>query len=183
MNELEHLMRENTRLRQELAELKDLVYRDALTGLRNRRYFEERMQEELAHARRHQAQGAVLLLDLDEFKRINDELGHLAGDAALCDTAALLERSVRADDVVCRLGGDEFVVLLHKAGLEGAQKVAARLRARLDEELGLPGFSIGIALWDEHDQELSPVLHRADVAMYADKAARRASREQLSVAA
>ncbi|MBI5549428.1 MAG: GGDEF domain-containing protein [Deltaproteobacteria bacterium] len=173
-SELAGLRRENKELRamvNALSKLQDLVYRDPLTNLRNRRYFEERMAEELAHAQRHQGVGTLLLLDLDDFKRINDERGHVAGDEVLRHVARLIEENIRVDDAVCRIGGDEFAVILSETDEEAASQFISRLREHVRRQPSAPGLSIGTATWSEQTVDLLSLLHQADVAMYADKAA------------
>lgn len=176
------LTRENARLRAEverLARTSELAYRDALTGLRNRRYLEERLAEELASARRHGRCGSLVLVDVDDFKRVNDEHGHLAGDRLLCWLGAFLQEHLRTEDVVCRLGGDEFVLLLPGTDAAGARQTLDRLR----EQLGLAsrwhggaiGLSLGAASWPAAGDQPEPLLQRADEAMYLDKALRKAA--------
>lgn len=167
-------------------ELERLSQRDPLTGLFNRRRFEEELRRQLAYTRRYGKGGALLMLDLDRFKQINDELGHAAGDEALRHVAELLRENLRASDtvardvdpMVARLGGDEFVVLLPEADRQGAQTVAERLAAVIGgSPLDVDGravelrASIGVATFDEDgipaEQEL---LAAADRAMYLAKA-------------
>lgn len=143
---------------------------DELTEVLNRRGLMRAIERERAHAERSREALALLLVDVDRFKSINDAHGHLVGDAVLRDIAALLCASVRGCDTVGRLGGDEFVVLLPGAGADEAAEIARRIRARAgalrvagtDRTIGL---SIGIARGDGAD-----LLHTADRAMYADKA-------------
>jgi diguanylate cyclase (GGDEF)-like protein/PAS domain S-box-containing protein len=168
-------------------ELEQLSQRDPLTGLFNRRRFEEELRRQLAYTRRYGRGGALLVIDLDRFKQINDELGHAAGDEALREVARVLSDNLRASDtigrngddaVVARLGGDEFVVLLPEADEAGATAVAERLAATLRRSaLTIDGhrlqlrISVGIALFDEYglpgEQEL---FAAADRAMYVVKA-------------
>jgi diguanylate cyclase len=172
-------------------ELERLSQRDPLTGLFNRRRFEEELRRQLAYTRRYGSGGALLVIDLDRFKQINDELGHAAGDEALCAVARVLNDNLRASDtaartvegddgaMVARFGGDEFVVLLPEADGDGAKAAAERLvRALRDAPLNVGGrlvelqISVGIALFDEYgrpgEQDL---LAAADRAMYLAKAA------------
>jgi diguanylate cyclase (GGDEF)-like protein/PAS domain S-box-containing protein len=167
-------------------ELERLSQHDPLTGLFNRRRFEEELRRQLAYTRRYGNGGALLMMDLDRFKQINDELGHAAGDEALRHVAELLSDNLRASDTVARdvdpmiarLGGDEFVVLLPEADGGGAQAVAERLAAAIGEaSLKVDGreielrISIGVATFDGDgippEQEL---LAAADRAMYLAKA-------------
>jgi len=101
---------------------------DSLSGLFNRRYFHSRLQEELERSRRHQTPLTLMMIDLDDFKRVNDSLGHLAGDAILCRTAEILRRSVRLFDVCTRFGGDEFAIIMPGMPKTSATLVAERIR-------------------------------------------------------
>jgi len=167
-------------------ELERLSHHDSLTGLFNRRRFEEELRRQLAYTRRYGKGGALLMLDLDRFKQINDELGHAAGDRALCHVAELLRDNLRASDTVARdvdptvarLGGDEFVALLPEVDEAGAAAAGERLARALSETaLRIDGrevelrVSIGVATFDEHgrpgEQDL---LAAADRAMYVAKA-------------
>jgi diguanylate cyclase (GGDEF)-like protein/PAS domain S-box-containing protein len=173
-------------------ELEVLSQRDPLTGLFNRRRFEEELSRQLTYTRRHGKGGALLMIDLDRFKQINDELGHEVGDKALCEVARVLDENLRASDtlargadanhgetaVVARLGGDEFVALLPEADEAGAEAAAERLvEAVRTASLKIDGrgvelrISIGVATFDEHglpgEKEL---LAAADRAMYVAKA-------------
>jgi diguanylate cyclase (GGDEF)-like protein/PAS domain S-box-containing protein len=168
-------------------ELERLSQHDSLTGLFNRHRFEEELERQLIYTRRYGRGGALLVLDLDRFKQINDELGHAAGDRALCEVAGLLRENLRASDtvardsgaVVARLGGDEFVVLLPEVDADGARAAAERLVAALEDyELAIDGrdvklkASVGIALFDEHGRPpAGDLLAAADKAMYAAKVA------------
>lgn len=153
---------------------------DELTDLPNRRGFLERLATELAATRRHQDQLALLLLDLDQFKQVNDTLGHPAGDALLAATAARMRAVVREEDAVARLGGDEFTVLLVGRGQELApHEVARRLVEALAEPFDLDGHtirtsaSVGIALCPQHGACPAELLQAADDALYAAKRAGR----------
>jgi diguanylate cyclase len=167
-------------------ELETLSQHDSLTGLFNRHRFEEELRRQLAYTRRYGRGGALLMLDLDRFKQINDELGHAAGDRALCHVARLLSDNLRASDtvardvdpMVARLGGDEFVVLLPEVDAAGAEAAAERLASAVREAgLYIDGkevelqVSIGVATFDEYgipgEKEL---LAAADRAMYVAKA-------------
>jgi diguanylate cyclase (GGDEF)-like protein len=107
--------------------------RDPLTLTYNRRYFEQRMSEELAYAKRHRAPLSLLLLDVDHFKRINDAHGHPAGDAVLREIVARLQRTLRNEDILARYGGEEFVVALRGTAGEGARLAAERLRKVIED--------------------------------------------------
>jgi len=149
---------------------------DGLTGLLNRRAMQEAIDQELSRSRRAGDTFALVMLDIDHFKAINDRHGHPAGDQALQHTAALLQTSVRAVDRVGRFGGEEFIVLLPGVGLAQAADIAEVLRARLaaepiqseGEPLALSA-SFGVAEWQGPKEEPSRLLLRADQALYRAK--------------
>ncbi|GAC1305504.1 MAG: hypothetical protein NVSMB21_07190 [Vulcanimicrobiaceae bacterium] len=154
------------------------AYHDQLTRLANRAYLERRLEECVAAAHEHEStrRACVLFIDLDRFKRINDRLGHLAGDLLLTLVARRLERSVRPGDVVARLGGDEFMILLEGLGDIGeAEELAKRILAtlaapyRLQRSETFVTVSIGVALIDGSTDSPSDVLREADIAMYRAK--------------
>lgn len=171
-HELIRMRAELERLREENVRLAALAYRDALTGLRNRRCFGERLSEELCRLKRSGGHLSVVCIDVNDFKRLNDTEGHAAGDAALCAVAQVLETLVRAEDLVCRLGGDEFVVLLPDTDRAQAERVVDRIRAHAPALAGVGlsrrALAIGLASWLHGDDELR-LLSRADEQMYADK--------------
>jgi diguanylate cyclase (GGDEF)-like protein len=149
---------------------------DSLTGQPNRVLFRERATQACALGRRTGATVAVMLLDLDRFKEINDTLGHHSGDEVLQHVARRLEGAVRASDTVARLGGDEFAILLPEtAGPKAAREVARTLHQAIREPFavrGLPlevGASIGIACAPDHGHDVDELVQRADVAMYVAK--------------
>ncbi|WP_075879636.1 putative bifunctional diguanylate cyclase/phosphodiesterase [Vreelandella massiliensis] len=149
---------------------------DALTGLGNRALFEDHLRHDVELAKRHQQLIAVLFIDLDEFKPINDTLGHAVGDRVLINVAKRLEATIRPSDTLCRFGGDEFVLLLPDlADLNQAEEIAERVIHDLeqpyqidDHELHLSA-SVGIALSDEHLNNPSELIQHADMAMYKAK--------------
>ena len=154
-----------------------LAEHDALTGARNRRRFEREVSNQVARARRYGEQAAVLVIDLDDFKQINDVYGHSAGDRALKAIANALRQRLRETDVVARMGGDEFAVLLPYADAQQGAVVAADLRRVISEcsiqvsdnpTLRLSG-SIGVAQIDKDTVNDDAVLIAADRAMYVDK--------------
>lgn len=157
-------------------ELLRLARYDQLTGLANRRLFEDRMETVLARCRRKRCRAAVLFIDLDGFKQVNDTLGHAAGDLLLQHVGQQLKRSVREVDTVARLGGDEFVILLEEVGQEQqAMVVAETVRRALQQPAHLNGqlvqtrASIGLAFYPDHGLEAGPILRHADQAMYLEK--------------
>ena len=156
--------------------LEDLAFRDRLTGLVNRPALIERLELELAHARRNQSKLAVMFLDLDGFKQVNDTLGHAAGDVLLIAAARGLEDALRETDTIARLGGDEFVVLLPQVRqAEDLERIAQKVIARLARPVSVGGTlrgvkpSIGIALFPDHGADGASLLDRADAAMYRAK--------------
>lgn len=160
-----------------------LAYYDPLTGLPNRRLLHDRLHQAVIRAKRSSGRLALMFLDLDEFKPVNDAFGHQAGDALLTAIAQRLQACVRESDTVARLGGDEFVVLL--AGIEVAQdalRVAEKIHAALKQPFTLPGgqtvsisSSAGIAIYPEHGRDESTLTSHADAAMYQAKSAGRDS--------
>ncbi len=159
------------------ARIKYLATHDSLTGLPNRAMFNQLLTFSIANARRYQRQCAVLFIDLDRFKLINDSLGHAAGDKLLIEMAARLNGVIRASDVVARLGGDEFVVLLNEiSGSEQAVSVAHTLLSSFSKPMDLSGHecrvtgSIGIAMFPDDGTDEQTLMKNADIAMYLAKA-------------
>ena len=168
-------MRDVTERREHEAQLRHLANHDPLTGLLNRRGFEAALAGHVARCRRYGAAGALLALDLDGFKRVNDTHGHHAGDALLADVAAGLRERVRETDVLARLGGDEFALLLPVETAAQAEVVAEALVALVRERGAAHGVtaSLGVVLVDASVTRGDELLVRADRAMYAAKAAGR----------
>ncbi|GIM80282.1 sensor domain-containing diguanylate cyclase [Actinoplanes auranticolor] len=171
---------DSARLRQaqqrHLAELTRQAYHDPLTGLPNRTHLLERAEQEVADAQATGGRLALLLLDLDGFKRVNDTVGHHAGDALLQAVGRRLESSLRERDVVARLGGDEFAILLARdPDATAARSAAERLHARLCEPYDIEGrevrvgASIGIALFPGEADSMPALMRGADAAMYRAK--------------
>ena len=153
-----------------------LATHDSLTGLANRPMFMEHLNTSLLIARRHKTRFAVLFLDLDRFKEVNDTFGHAAGDALLVETAQRLRHSLRASDLPARQGGDEFMVLLHDIKTEvEALGVADKIRQAIDRPFQVEGHecsvavSIGIALYPDDGDDAETLTRRADEAMYRAK--------------
>lgn len=149
--------------------------RDPLTGLYNRRYMEDALDRYVSLAERTGSSTAVMMIDLDDFKRLNDEHGHAKGDAVLRDVAAQLIGGLRPSDVVSRYGGEELMVILPGCSLEGAQLKAENLRARIEglaEAHGVPiSASFGVAAVPETSTSPADVVPMADAALYAAKQA------------
>ena len=160
----------------ELGELARSGQRDPLTGLPNRLLMQDRLESAIATARRHETRIAVLFLDLDDFKRINDTLGHAIGDEALKLTARRLQSALRDSDTVSRHGGEEFLVLL--PGISQAAD-AASIAQKLQAALAAPAragahrlqlsASVGIAIYPEDAEDAQTLIDRADAAMYRSK--------------
>ncbi len=156
---------------------------DALTGLFNRRYFERRLREESAHAKRHKRPFSLVMLDLDHFKLVNDTYGHEDGDRVLCHLAEVVLACLREDDLACRYGGEEFVLLLRSTTGMAARIVANRLRATLHskpipmgerKEMRHITFSAGVAAADDRNNfKTDDIVARADAALYRAKRAGR----------
>ena len=174
---IQDLQHENAKLRRAVAELesyRSLAYRDALTGLWNRRYFEERLSQEQSLARRKSGRRfSLMVLDLNDLKRINDFEGHAAGDQAIKRAAAFLRTRLREHDVICRLGGDEFAVILRELGPAECALMVSRLRGELrnvnQRRPGSVSLSIGTASFPDHGTGTRELYLRADEAMYEDK--------------
>ncbi len=174
-----------TEQRKSQQEVERLVYYDALTNLPNRRMLLEQLEIATLEYRKTGAISAVLFIDLDKFKNINDEKGHDVGDAVLCTVAERLQRLVQQGDMVARLGGDEFVLLLRELGKEKSQAearalaIAERARASLSDTLTVndeayfTGGSIGATLIDSRRKNPNDILREADTAMYQSKDAGR----------
>jgi diguanylate cyclase (GGDEF)-like protein len=149
---------------------------DPLTGLGNLRALQRQLANLLDVHKRYRHPFAVLLMDIDGLKRINDSFGHPAGDRVLMQVAMSLRRSIRSVDTAARIGGDEFCVLLPEQDLKSAAKLAARLATAIEEEVAAPGepnisVSIGVAAAPEHGDEAEGLIDTADRAMYRAKAA------------
>jgi diguanylate cyclase (GGDEF)-like protein/PAS domain S-box-containing protein len=152
------------------------AYHDALTGLPNRLLFRDRITVALPHARRNQRMSAVMFLDLDQFKNVNDTLGHTVGDRLLQEIASRIKANVRAGDTLARMGGDEFTILLAEVReLEGAvtaaRKIldAVRQPVRIDDHELHVTTSIGIAVYPRDGEDAETLLRNADAAMYRAK--------------
>jgi diguanylate cyclase (GGDEF)-like protein len=164
-----------------IAYLEALSVTDELTGLLNRRGFEEAFHRALVAAGRYGDEGVLIACDLDDFKRVNDRYGHFAGDAVLRQVANLLKNQIRDTDFIARLGGDEFAVILvptgWRNGVKRAQTLARALNdlvVHLDEQAITVNASIGVERFGPNDRDTDTLLARADMAMYLNKR-RRAS--------
>lgn len=164
------LEREYTRRR-----IRQLAFYDALTGLPNRSLLQARTDQAIAAANRHNEQLAVLFIDLDRFKQVNDSLGHPAGDDLLRQVAGRLESCMRPSDIAGRQSGDEFVVVISHCTAAGATDIVERIQAILAEPMTIAGTSmsisgsIGVAMYPADGRDMETLMHRADMAMYQAK--------------
>jgi diguanylate cyclase (GGDEF)-like protein len=185
---LERLRGELSARQAELETLHAMATVDSLTGFFLRDYFFSRLDEEDERARRYGGGFALLMLDLDGFKEINDRHGHLAGDRFLSEISATIRDQLRAADVACRYGGDEFCLLLPQTARAGAHAIAERIRAAVSQRtVGVDGrrlrvtVSIGLALFPDHDAgDVESLMRRSDEALYQ---AKRTGRDRVSPAA
>lgn len=153
-----------------------LAITDSLTGLYTRRYFFERLDEELQRSKRHGLKFSFLMIDIDNFKNCNDAYGHLVGDTVLKDVAHIAKSSIREIDLAARYGGEEFSIILPETDKAGAMLVAERIRKKIeenifkayDEKLKMTA-SIGLAIYPDDSQEVSDLIERADKALYVAK--------------
>jgi diguanylate cyclase (GGDEF)-like protein len=161
-----------------LAATRERALRDSLTGAHNRAFLSEYLPKTIAGAKRHQSQLAVLMTDLDHFKRINDEYGHPVGDQAIVAFARCVQQQIRASDVLVRYGGEEFAIVLVDVTLDSARSTADRIRRAVEAvrlsanglDLGpIIRVSIGIAMSPDHGEELAPLVAMADQALYTAK--------------
>jgi diguanylate cyclase (GGDEF)-like protein len=172
------------RLREMQRTLEEQSITDSLTNLKNRRFFDERLHEEFRRAQRYGDYLALIMVDLDHFKRVNDRFGHLAGDAVLREAAALIRASLRDPDICARYGGEEFAVILPKTHMQGALAVAERIWRAIGAKEFVVGqgedgrapraiqvtASVGVAFYPSKDISSSELLLRfADQALYRAK--------------
>ena len=175
-NQLRAAIRTEIALRQRQEHLQRIATQDPLTGVTNRAPFHRRAEHAIAASRRSGQLVALLFIDLDRFKDVNDSYGHAAGDEVLRQVAARLSGCLREVDTIARQGGDEFLVLLD--GIEKSEQVT-QVTARMQEELARPmevegreiaiTSSIGIALYPQDGKEVSTLVRMADLAMYRSK--------------
>jgi diguanylate cyclase (GGDEF)-like protein len=172
------LLKEISDYRQAVAEMEVLATKDSLTGMLNRRHFMTLGAYAFDSARRAGQTVAALMVDLDDFKRVNDRYGHLAGDQVLMDVTSIIQSSLRKEDLVGRIGGEEFAALLTGTELNDVERISDRILRNVAEHKSKVGtkeiqitLSIGIALLDSGIESLAKLLERSDDAMYAAKKA------------
>jgi len=159
-------------LAQALKTLKEEAIRDPLTDLYNRRFLRDYMARELLRAAREDIRVAVIMIDLDRFKRVNDTAGHAAGDFVLTEIATLLKRHIRGTDIACRYGGEEFTLVLPNATLQSARRkgeaICSAIREKGAQLMGVTA-SLGVAIFPDHATEPESLLRAADKALYDAK--------------
>lgn len=168
-------------LKNYLDEIYELAIRDEKTGVYNFRFFESVLGLEIEKARRGKQELSLIIVDIDFFKKINDEFGHLIGDKLLIELAKTLKRNLRKYDVLARYGGEEFLILLPGASLRKAKRIASRIRKKIKnngllEKYGLT-ISLGISCYREKDSK-SSLIKRADRALYLSK---KEGRDRISI--
>jgi diguanylate cyclase (GGDEF)-like protein len=164
----------NLKLRESM---RNLSIRDPLTALFNRRYMEEALAQELHRTQRNDAQLAVIMIDIDHFKKFNDNFGHDGGDAVLGELGAYFKKHVRGSDIACRYGGEEFMLILSPSTAEGARLRAGKIRegvkllsvSHANRDLGAITLSLGVAIFPDHASEAAALVKAADVALYQAK--------------
>ena len=158
------------------------AFTDYLTGLKTRGYFEQQLELEIKRSERKSERFALLMVDIDHFKQLNDRYGHHVGDQVLRDVAALLMKDMREVDTVARYGGEEFVLILPETGITGALQVANRLRTAVEQSRFFAGsprdverltISVGIAIFSDDGRQRRELIEAADAALYAAKSAGR----------
>jgi diguanylate cyclase (GGDEF)-like protein len=177
----ERLEERTRRFGEDLHALQVLADRDPLTGLLNRRAFQAFAGDAMSYFRRYKRAIAVLVIDIDKFKRVNDTFGHATGDEIICSIGQAISTVARLTDKVARFGGEEFVVLLREIDEAGVTLFAERLRVAIASapiETARSGpihvtVSIGLALANEHDRDMDDLIERADRALYRAKSAGR----------
>jgi diguanylate cyclase (GGDEF)-like protein len=154
--------------------VRQLAYIDGLTGIFNRRFFELRINEEIERTKRFNSPMAVVMIDIDHFKRLNDEFGHLLGDEVLRQASSIFSQHLRKIDVVCRYGGEEFALVLPQTSAEQTLRVAEKLRQTV-ETWQFPGvprsvtMSAGVATFGIHGNSRDELVKAADAGLYAAK--------------
>lgn len=156
----------------EKKQLQHLAITDTVTGLRNHRFFQENLKTEIERCQRHRRSLSLIMIDIDYFKNLNDELGHPVGDRALAKVANAIEEEVRAVDTVARYGGEEFAVILPETGIDQAYEVSERLRTKVSQIQIENSKNITISLGVTElrpDEDSKTLIERADQALYQSK--------------
>ena len=166
----------NEKLRKKNKELHELSITDSLTGLYNRKHLMETLGKEVARSERHEHEFALLIIDIDHFKKYNDTYGHLAGDEVLSRLGAVFSASIRSCDYVARYGGEEFIVILPEIGPNEGVQAAERIRSRVaeesfgsDSEPIVVTISVGVASYPKHGEDPESIIKNADGALYIAK--------------
>lgn len=153
-------------------ELKTLALSDRLTGLYNRHKLDELLKQQFSLAKRYQTSFAVMILDIDHFKQMNDTYGHHVGDKTLIEFSQILQNSVRQSDMVGRWGGEEFLIIIPEADKVSRRKMGEKIRSSIEQHrfdvVGQVTVSIGLAVYKK-EEELDNLLSRADTALYSAK--------------
>lgn len=166
---------DRSELHEKAEELKEISITDSLTGLLNRRYFQERLLEEIERCKRHGLPGCLIMIDIDDFKQINDTYGHLKGDEAIKSLAATLRKTIRSMDVASRYGGEEFTVIFPQTSKEDAHQIAKRICELFPVEgtaqLDIPRLtiSVGLSSFPEDAETINGLIDSADRALYQAK--------------
>ena len=159
-------------LREKERELRELASTDSLTGLLNRRTLMELLRIEVSRARRKGTPLSIAVVDLDDFKHINDTYGHVVGDKALIELTKVMRRNLRATDLIGRFGGEEFIIVMPETDLKTALKVMERIRRAVEETFFEPVGSISVSVGVAElkgDEEIESFIRRADEALYRAK--------------
>lgn len=169
------LLTENARLKEQLREMEDRAHHDVLTGLANRRFFIEGLKLRITRCQRYGDKTALLFLDVDDLKQVNDDHGHQAGDIVLMKLAEILSSNIRASDLVARIGGDEFAILLDNIGATKVEQKVASLLTLIesaDIEYGQKRLNLSAAIGHclvGPEDNVDDLMSRADAAMYREK--------------
>lgn len=169
------IIEKNQELEESIRKIEYIAYHDSLTSLTNRRYFEEKIESAIQETNQLNSRFAIMFIDLDRFKFINDTLGHHTGDLLLVSVSNLLKNIVGKDNVVSRQGGDEFMILVRNTSKEEAERLAEQIINELQKPISINGnelfitSSIGISLYPDHGSSLNSLIKRADTSMYSAK--------------
>jgi diguanylate cyclase (GGDEF)-like protein len=170
----------NTTLKKRNKKLHELSVTDSLTGLYNHKHLMDKLASEVTRSERHNHPFAVLMIDIDYFKKYNDTYGHQAGDDVLRRMASIFTESIRSSDYAARYGGEEFMILLPETGIDEALQGAKRIRKQLaketfgDDKKKIPiTISMGVATYPEHGEDPATLVSKADGALYQAKTAGR----------